>query len=83
MMLAGSPLRLQHPSDALAAGIGFVHQRPPFITDLPITENFLLGLPYQHRLVPASSTGKPSTASAREAWRRWDYPWIRGHLSAR
>lgn len=49
MMLAGSPLRLLHPSDALAAGIGFVHQRPPFIADLSITENFLLGLPYQHR----------------------------------
>jgi len=49
MMLAGSPLRLLHPSDALAAGIVFVHQRPPFIADLSITENFLLGLPYQHR----------------------------------
>lgn len=49
MMLAGSPLRLLHPSDALAAGIGFVHQKPPLIADLSITENFLLGLPYQHR----------------------------------
>lgn len=50
MLLSGSSLRLLHPSDALAAGIGFVHQRPPFIPELSITENFLLGLPYQHRL---------------------------------
>ncbi|MGE3306552.1 MAG: ATP-binding cassette domain-containing protein, partial [Rhizobiaceae bacterium] len=49
MRLAGEPVRFQHPSEAMAAGIGFVHQRPAFVPDLPITENFLLGLPYTHR----------------------------------
>lgn len=49
MRLAGQALRLRHPGDAAAAGIGFVHQRPAFAPELSITENFLLGLPFGHR----------------------------------
>mgnify|MGYP001167399885 CR=1 FL=1 len=49
IMLEGTPSRFQHPREAIAAGIGFVHQRPAFVPDLSITENFLLGLPYRHR----------------------------------
>lgn len=45
----GQPLRMRHPDDASAAGIGFVHQRPAFAPDLSITENFYLGLPFRHR----------------------------------
>jgi len=47
--LEGRALRLRHPRDAGAAGIGFVHQSPAFAPDLSITENLLLGLPFTHR----------------------------------
>ena len=49
MRLAGQALRLRHPGDAAAAGIGFVHQRPAFAPELSITENYLVGLPFGHR----------------------------------
>lgn len=49
ILLDGTAQRLEHPGEAMAAGIGFVHQHPAFVADLSVTENFLLGLRYEHR----------------------------------
>ncbi len=49
IILDGKPVAFRHPSEALAAGIGFVHQRPAFVPDLSVTENYLLGQPFEKR----------------------------------
>ena len=47
--LDGQPVRFAHPGDAIAGGVGFVHQIPAFVPDLSVSENYLLGLPYDRR----------------------------------
>ncbi len=47
--LDGRPARFAHPGDAIASGVGFVHQIPAFVPGLSVAENYLLGLPYDRR----------------------------------
>jgi len=49
VLLDGKPVRFAHPSEAIAAGIGCVHQLPMFVPNLSITENLLLGSRYERR----------------------------------
>jgi ABC-type sugar transport system ATPase subunit len=49
IMLDGQPVRFDHPSAAIAHGIGCVHQIPMFVPTLCVTENLLLGVPYERR----------------------------------
>ncbi|HEV7252747.1 MAG TPA: sugar ABC transporter ATP-binding protein [Mesorhizobium sp.] len=43
MRVAGSPVKLRSPRDALAAGIGMVHQELAIVPDLTVAENVFLG----------------------------------------
>jgi ABC-type sugar transport system ATPase subunit len=51
ILLAGTLVRFAHPSEALAAGIGCVHQIPTFVPSLSVTENLLLGSHFGRRRV--------------------------------
>lgn len=42
--LRGEPLRLRSPSDAIAAGIGMIHQHFMLVPTLTVAENVVLGL---------------------------------------
>ncbi|HZG92118.1 MAG TPA: ATP-binding cassette domain-containing protein, partial [Pseudonocardia sp.] len=41
--LAGRPLRLSTPADALAAGIAVIYQEPTLFPDLSVAENVVMG----------------------------------------
>ena len=43
VLLDGRPVRFDHPGDALAAGIGMVHQELAFCENLTVAENLCLG----------------------------------------
>ena len=43
MLVAGRPVHFRHASDALAAGIGMVHQELSVVPDLSVAENVFLG----------------------------------------
>jgi ABC-type uncharacterized transport system ATPase subunit len=43
--LDGTPLRLSSPDDAIAAGVGMLHQDPLVFLPLSVVDNFLLGSP--------------------------------------
>jgi len=45
VVLDGAPVRFHSPRDALAAGIGMVHQDPLDFPALSVLDNFLLGAP--------------------------------------
>jgi general nucleoside transport system ATP-binding protein len=45
IMLEGRPLRLSSPRDAIAAGIGMLHQDPLVFLPLSVADNLLLGSP--------------------------------------
>jgi ABC-type sugar transport system ATPase subunit len=49
ILIAGKPVRFTHPSQAIATGIGCVHQIPMFVPNLSVTENLLLGAPFGRR----------------------------------
>jgi ABC-type sugar transport system ATPase subunit len=49
ILLNGHRVRLNDPSEAIANGIGCVHQIPMFVPNLCVTENLLLGVPYERR----------------------------------
>jgi ABC-type sugar transport system ATPase subunit len=49
MLLDGNPVSFAHPSEAIAVGIGCVHQLPMFVPNLSITENLLLGSRFERR----------------------------------
>src|SRR4029077_10846134 len=49
MVLDGRSVRFTHPGEAIAHGIGCVHQVPMFVPNLSVTENLLLGVPYERR----------------------------------
>ncbi|MBS3648159.1 sugar ABC transporter ATP-binding protein [Pseudaminobacter sp. 19-2017] len=44
MRVAGQPVQLRSPADALAAGIGMVHQELSIVPDLSVAENVFLGV---------------------------------------
>ena len=44
ILLDGSPIQFKRPADALAAGIGMVHQELAFCADLSIAENLCMGV---------------------------------------
>jgi ribose transport system ATP-binding protein len=44
MRVDGSPVHLRSPADALAAGIGMVHQELSIVPDLSVAENVYLGV---------------------------------------
>ena len=43
MQIDGRDVRLRSPRDALAAGIGMVHQELSIVPDLTVAENVFLG----------------------------------------
>jgi len=43
VLLDGRPVRFRHPGDALAAGIGMVHQELAFCENMTVAENLCLG----------------------------------------
>ena len=45
----GRQVRFRHPDEAIAHGVGFVHQVPAFVPSLSVTENLMLGLPFKSR----------------------------------
>lgn len=45
----GIEVQFRHPDEAMAHGVGFVHQIPAFVPGLSVTENLMLGLPYLSR----------------------------------
>jgi ABC-type sugar transport system ATPase subunit len=47
--LDGKIVSFSHPAEAIAYGIGFVHQIPVFVPNLSITENLLLGMPFRKK----------------------------------
>jgi ABC-type sugar transport system ATPase subunit len=49
ILLDGKPMQFDHPSAAIAHGIGCVHQIPMFVPNLCVTENLLLGVAYERR----------------------------------
>ena len=49
IVLAGRAVRFRHPKEAIEHGVGFVHQIPMFVPNLTVTENLLLGAPYERR----------------------------------
>lgn len=49
ILLNGERAHFSHPGQAIAAGVGFVHQTPMFVPNLSVTENLFLGVPYQQR----------------------------------
>ncbi len=44
VLLNGQPVRIQSPTDAIAAGIGMIHQHFMLVDTLTVTENVALGL---------------------------------------
>ncbi|HZQ58799.1 MAG TPA: ATP-binding cassette domain-containing protein [Acidimicrobiales bacterium] len=62
MSLDGSRLRLSSPRDAIAAGIGMLHQDPLVFLPFTVLDNFLLGSPGRHD----RATGLAGLAEARE-----------------
>ena len=64
----GRPVHFRSPRDALAAGIGMVHQELSIVPDLTVAENVFLG--QQPTTAAASSTGARMTREARAAPRR-------------
>src|SRR3954465_13023808 len=52
LAIFGQPVNFRGPEDALAAGIGMVHQELAFCENLTVAENLCLGaLPAQHGFV--------------------------------
>ncbi|MDP6474741.1 MAG: sugar ABC transporter ATP-binding protein [Alphaproteobacteria bacterium] len=49
IMLNGRAVRFTHPREAIEHGVGCVHQIPMFVPNLSVTENLLLGVPYERR----------------------------------
>jgi ABC-type sugar transport system ATPase subunit len=47
--LDGNEFRPSHPREAIDHGIACVHQTPLFVPNFSVTENLLLGLPYDER----------------------------------
>ena len=45
----GRQVRFRHPDEAIAHGVGFVHQIPAFVPSLSVTENLMLGLSFESR----------------------------------
>ncbi len=50
MRLAGHPVRFRSPRDAIAAGIGMVHQELSIVPELSVAENVMLGTQPLNRL---------------------------------
>ena len=49
IVLGGRAVKFKHPREAIEHGVGFVHQIPMFVPNLSVTENLLLGAPYERR----------------------------------
>lgn len=49
IVLDGRAVHFRHPKEAIEHGVGFVHQIPMFVPNLTVTENLLLGAPYERR----------------------------------
>jgi ABC-type sugar transport system ATPase subunit len=47
IFLKGESVHFTHPGAALEHGVGFVHQIPMYVPELSVTENLVLGVPFQ------------------------------------
>ena len=67
VLLEGRPVRFDHPGDALAAGIGMVHQELAFCENLSVAENLCLGsLPARAGFVDFPETEKRARAMLKD-----------------
>ncbi|HEU5217317.1 MAG TPA: ATP-binding cassette domain-containing protein, partial [Gemmatimonadales bacterium] len=67
MLIRGIPVRFGGPRDALAAGVGMVHQELAFCDNLSIAENLSLGaLPARHGLVSRPELARRAVAMLEE-----------------
>jgi ABC-type sugar transport system ATPase subunit len=63
VLLDGRPVHFEHPGDALAAGIGMVHQELAFCENLTVAENLCLGaLPARAGFVSFAETERRARA---------------------
>ena len=68
ILLDGTPVAFRSPRDAIAAGLGMVHQHFTLVPSQTVTENILLGLrpaavPPEHRGAPRPrSAGSPTSS---------------------
>ncbi len=58
----GKPVRIGSPSDAIAAGIGMVHQHFMLIPVMTVAENVVLGVGAAQRPVPRPAGGAQARA---------------------
>jgi len=64
IVLDGQPLDLNSPADAIAAGIGMLHQDPLVFLPFTVLDNFLLGTPGPARLDRISGSSELARMSA-------------------
>ena len=75
VVLHGQEVQFESPRDALAAGVGMVHQELAFCQNLSVAENLCLGqLPTRSGLLDRDAMGARAKAMrAQRVWRReWD-----------
>jgi len=68
ILVNGQPVRISCPRDAIALGIGMVHQHFTLVPNLTVVENVVLGLPSQHGLRLDLRTAKQRLQSLAQAY---------------
>ena len=68
LYLSGQPVTLKSPADAIAHGIGMVHQELMLIPHLTVAENITLGQEIKTRGGRLKKAGRPPAVSA--SWPR-------------
>ncbi len=82
ILVRGRPVRLASPSDAIAAGIGMVHQHFMLVEDFTVLENVLLGAEGGARLAGGRDRARASLAQlARDYGLEVPPDAVVGHLS--
>ncbi len=68
IVVHGAPVHLTSPRDAMACGIGMVHQHFMLVPALTVTENIILGQePSRCWTIPGRATGRPAYTPTRRA----------------
>ena len=68
ILLDGTPVAFRSPRDAIAAGLGMVHQHFTLVPSQTVTENILLGLDQpRFRLRPGRSEAEVARAGRRSS----------------
>src|SRR5438067_7107564 len=75
ILLDGHPVHFDSPRQAIARGIGMVHQHFMLVPPLTVAENVMLGA--ESTVGPSSLTLGPGRARARGLWRAYARPFAR------